>query len=153
MDNPTSSISIESLTAYSSLDATMIGALLPALSSSSTGDPIPEQRLRDIIESTHHDQIVARRDDGKIVGIATVSLTFGSSSGRSVWLNDFAVDASTQGSGIGSSLWDEVVAWCQEKQATKLYFTSRPSREAAQRFYLHKGAIIRDTNFFKKEIS
>lgn len=148
----TDAISIEKLTAYSANDAAMIGKILPHLSSSFSGDPVPEQVLRDIIESPFHEQLVARKNTGEIVGIATVSLTFGAAVGRGVWLEDFVVAPEAQGSGTGSKLWDAAVTWCQDNSAEKLCFTSRPSRTSAQAFYIKRGAVARDTTFFKKQI-
>ncbi|RKW01635.1 MAG: GNAT family N-acetyltransferase, partial [Candidatus Saccharimonas sp.] len=42
--------------------------------------------------------------------------------------------------------------WGQQHGATKLTFTSNPKRQAAHRFYLHKGATIYNTTVFEKTI-
>ena len=39
--------------------------------------------------------------------------------------------------------------WASTKHCTELCFTSGHGREAAQAFYLHKGAAIYDTNYFR----
>ncbi len=125
---------------------------MPHLSTSFTDRPTSEELLRAIIDSPYHDQLVARSADGTIIGAATLTTTMGVGAGRGVWLEDFVVDPTVQGAGVGGRLWDAMIAWCRTHQADKLCFTSRPSRTAAQAFYLKHGAIIRDTNFFKKTI-
>lgn len=152
MNTPTPDLTIEPLAVYSPADAAAIGALLPYLSDTFNGNPVPKQTLIDIIESPYHEQLVARNASGTIIGIATVSITFGAAVGRNAWLEDFVIDQNTQGMGVGGKLWDTVIEWCHEKGAHKLGFTSRASRAAAQAFYLKRGAIIRNTNYFKKDI-
>ena len=153
MNQPTPNITIEALTAYSLDDATVIGQLLSILSNSFDGRPVNEQVLTDIIASPYHDQLVARDVTGKIVGTLTVSLTMGAGVIRKAWLEDFIVDPTIQGMGIGSKLWDAAVMWCQDQEAKQLCFTSRPSRTSAHDFYTKRGAITYDTTFFKKAIS
>ena len=152
MNQPTSSIIVEALSSYSSEDAAAIGRLLPSLSHTFDGSPVDAQTLSDIITSPYHQQFVARDHRGAVIGTATVSVTMGAGVARGAWLEDFVVSSGAQGTGVGGKLWDEIIKWCQEKDAHKLDFTSRPSKEAAQTFYLKRGAIIRDTNYFRKVI-
>lgn len=121
---------------------------MPFLNSSFSSDPIPEERLRNIVESNYHDQLVARQTDDRIVGAATLSLIMAAGAGRKGYLEDFVTDPETKG--VGSALWREMGRWCLEQQVD-LHFTSRPTRIAAQHFYLNRGAEIRDTNTFKKD--
>lgn len=153
MNQPTPRVIIvEALTRYDEEDATRIGKLLPFLSDKFDGQPVSKESLTEIIESPHHVQLVARDETERIVGIATLSITLGFTSGRNAYLNDFVVDPSIQGAGIGSKVWEAMIDWCKNNKLTALEFTSRPSRESAQQFYLKRGAIIRETNFFKKTI-
>lgn len=138
---------IERLSAYTAEDAQQIGKLLPSLSSRFTDAPVGESLLKEIIDSPHHEQIVARID-GKIVGTATLSITIGTGAGRKAYLEDFVVDPIIQGQGIGSALWDEITKWCTER-AVSLFFTSSTQKEAAHRFYLSHGATVRDTTVFQ----
>lgn len=151
MDRPIDQITVETLTSYSEKDARDIGLLLTHLSDKFDGSTVPEEVLQNIISSPHHAQLVARDSSGKIVGAATVSVIMGAGSAKNAWLEDFVVDTSLQGFGIGGKLWDAVVDWCKSKGARNLNFTSRPSREAAQAFYLKRGAVVRETNFFRKK--
>lgn len=145
-------MNIEILTEYSPADAVALGRLMPHLSDTFDGSPVPEALLRDIIASPYHDQLVARDKQGAIIGTATLTVTMGAAVGRNGWLEDFVVDPTVQGGGIGSQLWDAMIDWCRTHGVHKLGFTSNPTRTAAHAFYLKRGAEIRDTSYFKKEI-
>lgn len=144
-------LNVERLTVYNPQDAAKIGELLPILSSNFPDKPVDEKLLRDIIDSPHHEQIVARLD-GKIVGIATLSITIGVGAGRKGYLEDFVVNPATQGQGVGSAIWAEITDWCKEN-GLKLHFTSNAKREAAHRFYLKHGAVVYDTVVFNYDPS
>lgn len=148
MNQPT----IEALTSYSDEDAAALGRLMPHLSDSFDGSPVVEELLRDIIASPYHEQLVARDETGRIVGTATLTITMGAAIGRNAWLEDFVVDPTAQGGGIGSRLWGAMLDWCRSHSAHKLGFTSNPTRTAAHAFYLRRGAVIRDTSYFKKDV-
>lgn len=141
-------IFIERLRIYRPEDAAGIGRLMPYLDESFSDEPIAEDRICSIIESKHHDQLVARQDDLRIVGAATLSLTIGAGAGYKAYLEDFVTDPDTKG--VGSALWQEMGRWCLERDVD-LHFTSRPTRIAAQHFYINRGAEIRNTNAFKKD--
>lgn len=145
MANP--EVSVERLTEYSFEDAAGIGRLMPFLSERLSSDPIPEDLLREIIDSPHHEQLVARLDS-RIVGAATLSLLMGPAAGRAGYLEDFVTDPELRGRGIGDTLWTEMMQWCDE-HGIGLEFTSKPSRQAAHRFYLSHGAVVRDTTVFR----
>lgn len=151
MNQPDSSAIVEELTSYTDEDATQIGKVLPHLSDTFDGQPIPESRLKAIIDSPSHAQLVARVND-EIVGIASLSLIMGAGSGYTVWLEDFVVSPEARGTGVADKLWDAMIDWCKQKQAKALNFTSRSSRVAAHRFYEKHGATIRDTSVFRKSL-
>jgi GNAT superfamily N-acetyltransferase len=137
---------IERLATYTHKDAIGIGQLMPFLSQRMSDIPIAEELLTEIITSPYHEQIVARLN-GKIVGAATLSIIMGPAVGKQARLEGFVTDPEIRGQGIGSSLWDEIVRWCNE-HGVDLEFTSSPSRKAAHDFYLARGAKIRDTTVF-----
>lgn len=142
-------VSIEKLSAYTLEDAAGIGRFMPFLSDKLTGDPIPEALLIAIIESPYHEQLIARLD-GIIVGSATLNILMGPAAGRVGYLEDFVTDAEVRGKGIGTKLWDEMIAWCESQQIA-LEFTSNPSRVNAHAFYRSRGAVVRDTTVFRVE--
>ncbi len=142
-------ISVERLQAYTPEDAAGIGRLMPYLSKSFSGEPIPEELLREIIESDRSTQLIARIAS-RIVGAATLNIIVGPGAGKKGWLEDFVSDPDAGQRGIGQAIWDEMERWCQE-QGVSLNFSSRPSREAAHNFYTKNGALPRDTTVFRKE--
>lgn len=109
-----------------------------------------EPLLRTIIASPHHDQLVARDEAGRIVGTATLSIIMGAGVNTKAYLEDFVVDPEVRGAGIGGKLWEAMLDWAREHGANKLNFTSS-AQKGAQAFYLKRGAVIRDTNYFKKD--
>ena len=144
---------ITTLTEYNTETATRIRELLIQLSRSGKDrGEIPESWFTDLIASPYHDMLLAIDDNGKIVGIATLSVTMGPITRKNAYLEDFVTDASVRGQGVGSQLWDAMLKWSAEKGCQNLCFTCGQGREASQEFYKHKGAEIYDTNFFRKSI-
>lgn len=144
-------ISVERLQVYTPEDAAEIGRLMPHLSESFNDDPIPEDILRQIIESDDRAQFVARVSS-RVVGAATLNTIVGVGSGRKAWLEDFVSDPNSGQRGVGQAIWTEMERWCRERDINTLEFTSRPSRGAAHNFYLKNGVQIRDTTAFRKLI-
>ena len=143
-------MTIERASQLTDQDVVDINNLIKALSSRSNVT-VDKQLLQRIITSKSHVLLIARLAN-KIVGMATVSLLFGPAAGCKTYLDDFVVDPSVRGKDIGSRLWEEMLAWGREHGATKMEFTSRPEREAAQQFYHKKGATVRATNAFVKQL-
>ena len=152
MDKQVSPVTIERLAHYSPEDTTAIDQLLAQLSDRFKDHTISATFLDEIIASPYHDILVARDPTGTIIGCATLSITFGAGAGRNAWLDDFVTDSSAQGAGVGSHIWEEMLAWAKEHGAENLKFTSSSKHQAAHDFYLKRGAVIRDTNFFKKTL-
>lgn len=142
---------IEPLTEYSEKTANRVRELLIQLSRSGKDrGEIPKEWFDDLIVSPYHDMLVAYDDNDTIVGIATLSIIMGPIVRKIAYLEDFVTDASLRGQGVGSKLWDAMLIWAKEKGCTELCFTSGYGREAAQAFYLKRGAEIYDTNYFRK---
>ena len=152
---------VKILTEYNKGTANRIRELLIQLSRSGKDrGEIPESWFSDIINSPHHDLLIAVDDtiksdddqDGKIVGIATMSIIMGPIVRKVAYLEDFVTDETYRGQGVGSLLWDNILTWARDKDCTELNFTSGHGREAAQAFYQKRGAEIYDTNFFRKTL-
>ena len=141
---------IELLTKYDNKTANRIRELLIQLSRSGKDrGEIPEDWFNDLIQSPYHDMLLAIDDSGTIQGIATLSIIMGPIVRRVAYLEDFVTDESSRGQGIGSKLWEAMLDWARNHNCSELCFTSGHGREAAQQFYLNKGAEIYDTNYFR----
>ena len=146
-------MNITTLKEYTPEIATRVRELLIQLSRSGKDKgEIPKEWFEDVIASPWHDMLIAK-EDGKILGIATLSITMGPGIRKNAYLEDFVTDSTIRGKGIGSKLWDAMLDWAAEKGCKNLEFTCGNGREASQEFYKHKGAEIYDTNFFRKPIA
>ena len=143
---------IERLTEYSPETAQRVRELLIQLSRSGKDKgEIPEQWFTDIINSPWHDLLVAK-EDGRIIGMASLSVNMGPGISKNAYLEDFVVDAESRTGGVGSALWNEMLVWAREKGCKRMEFTCGNGREVAQNFYKKHGAEVYDTNFFRVEL-
>ena len=72
-------------------------------------------------------QFVARRDDGSIVGVATL-VDLPDPDGHPGWVEDVIVDEASNNQGIGRLLLDAMVDASRELGCKTVDLTSRPSR-------------------------
>ncbi len=127
------------------------GLLIELSRSGKDKGEVPEEWFREVIESPYHDLMVAE-EEGVILGMTTVSVVMGAGIGKNAYLEDFVVGGEARGKGVGGAIWEKVIAWAERKGCRKLEFTSGKGREAAQRFYLKRGAKIYETKFFQRGI-
>ena len=147
-------IQVKTLHKYDEKTANRIRELLIQLSRSGKDrGEIPKEWFDDLISSPYHDMLVVYANDQEIIGIATLSIIMGPIVRKIAYLEDFVVDSNLRGHGVGSILWDAMLSWAKGKGCSELCFTSGHGREAAQQFYLNKGAEIYDTNYFRKPIA
>ncbi len=143
---------IKKLETYTPEIATRARELLIELSRSKKDKgEIPRAWFEDVINSPYHDLLIAE-EDGKILGIATLSIIMGPGIRKNAYLEDFVTDSTVRGKGVGSALWHAMLEWAAEKGCKDLEFTCGHGRESAQEFYKHHGAEVYDTNFFRKSI-
>ncbi|MBR3115751.1 GNAT family N-acetyltransferase [Candidatus Saccharibacteria bacterium] len=141
---------IQTLTEYNEETANRIRELLIQLSRSGKDrGEIPQTWFDELIASPSHDMLLAINDNDEIVGIATLSIIMGPIVRKVAYLEDFVTDKAYRGQGVGTELWNAMLDWAKDEQCTELCFTSGHGRESAQAFYLHKGAEIYDTNYFR----
>jgi GNAT superfamily N-acetyltransferase len=144
---------ITKLEKYTPEAADQIRQLLIQLSRSGKDrGEIPQEWFDNLISSPYHDMLIALDDNGKIIGIATLSIHMGPIIHKNAYLEDFVTDSTVRGQGIGSALWAAMLDWAKEKGCRNLEFTCGQGREASQQFYKNHGATVYDTNFFRKEI-
>ena len=120
--------------------------LTPQLSRSS---PVPSAEvLAEIVAAESTSLLVARGDDGVIVGSLTLVL-FRIPTGLRAWIEDVVVDEAGRGRGVGEALNRRAIEIAVEGGARSVDLTSRPSREAANRLYRRLGFEARDTNVLR----
>jgi ribosomal protein S18 acetylase RimI-like enzyme len=123
--------------------------LIPQLSSS---NPPPTQaELAEIIAAPATQLLLARDDDGTILGALTLAL-FRIPTGLRAWIEDVVVDDAARGRGVGELINREALARAKAAGATTVDLTSRPSREAANRLYQRIGFQARTTNVYRYEL-
>ena len=144
---------VERLETYSVETAERMRELVRQLSRSGKDKgEIAEEWFQEVIESPWHDVLVAKDEEGRIVGMANVSVVMGAGIGKNAYLEDFVTDAEVRGKGVGSMLWEAILAWAEEKGCRNLEFTCGNGRENAQEFYRRHGAEVYETNFFRRKI-
>lgn len=144
---------ITKLEKYTPETADQIRKLLIQLSRSGKDrGEIPKEWFEELIASPYHDMLVAIDDNNQIIGIATLSIHMGPIIRKNAYLEDFVTDQTVRGKGIGSALWDAMLAWAKDKGCNNLGFTCGNGREASQQFYKNHGATIYDTNFFRRQV-
>ena len=126
------------------------GRLVRQLSSSSA--PPTASELREIAESPATRLLVARGEDGAIVGTLTLAL-FRIPTGLRAWIEDVVVDQDARGKGIGEALSREALRLAAAARARTVDLTSRPEREAANRLYQRIGFAKRETNVYRFKAS
>ncbi|MGB3054513.1 MAG: GNAT family N-acetyltransferase [Acidimicrobiales bacterium] len=120
--------------------------LTPQLSSSAP--PPGAVELAEIVASPATHLLVARGDDGTILGSLTLVL-FRIPTGMRAWIEDVVVDGDARGQGVGDALNRFALDLAAQHGARSVDLTSRPSREAANRLYRRLGFEPRETNVYR----
>lgn len=124
--------------------------LVPQLSSSAS--PPTREDLEEIMASPATTILVARDDEGAIIGSLTL-VVFRTPTGARAWIEDVVVDEATRGQGAGTALVEEAIRLAAEAGARTVDLTSRPSRAAANALYEKAGFRARETNVYRCELS
>src|SRR5512139_3909706 len=106
--------------------------LVPQLTSNNL--PPTEEDLRALIESEASLLLVARGEDGGVVGTACVTV-YRVLTGLRAIIEDVVVDNKSRGMGIGEALVRRALDVACEKGAPAATLTSNPRREAANSLY------------------
>ena len=120
--------------------------LIPQLSSSSP--PPSEEFLRRIAASPASHLLVARDDEGGVIGSLTL-VVFPIPTGIRAWIEDVVVDRDAGGKGVGTALNRRALDLARDLGAKTVDLTSRPSREVANRLYRGLGFVPRETNVYR----
>jgi ribosomal protein S18 acetylase RimI-like enzyme len=124
--------------------------LVPQLSTSA--QPPTRSELEEIVSSPAATMLLARDDEGLIIGALTLVL-FRTPTGSRAWIEDVVVDEAARGQGAGEALVAEATRLASESGARTVDLTSRPSREAANALYEKVGFRARETNVYRYDLS
>ena len=122
------------------------GRLLPQLSS--TAKPLDADALAALISSGAVTVLLARGDDGTIIGTLTLAM-FPTPTGLRAWVEDVVVDRAAGRQGAGMALVREALRLAKVTGARTVDLTTRPSREAAGRLYDRAGFSQRETRVYR----
>jgi ribosomal protein S18 acetylase RimI-like enzyme len=123
--------------------------LVPQLSRSNPPPSLEEVAL--ILAHEAISQFLARDDEGRIVGVATLAV-FPIPTGQRAWIEDVIVDEASNGQGIGRLLTEAMLDRARELGCVTVDLTSRPSREAANHLYQKVGFEARETNVYRYDL-
>lgn len=138
---------------YDAEVAGAMGRLLQDLSATANGEAPTREIIEEIIESPWHDLLLAF-DENELVAMASVSIVMGAKVQRVEYLEELVVRSDRQRQGIGTKMWEAIVAWGRKKGCRRLEFTSSDSgkKQGAATFYERCGAKRRETNNFRFEL-
>ncbi|MEN6410123.1 MAG: GNAT family N-acetyltransferase [Anaerolineaceae bacterium] len=120
--------------------------LVPQLSS--TNPPPTRAELEDMVYSQASHVLIARGEDGRILGTLTL-VVFRIPTGVRAWIEDVVVDGAARGQGVGEALTRYALEVARSLNARTVDLTSRPSREAANRLYQRVGFEMRESNLYR----
>lgn len=103
--------------------------------------------LAALVQSEASTLLIARADDGSILGAATLTVYLVPTGTRAI-IEDVIVDGAARGQGIGEALVRRCLEIAREKGAPAVTLTSNPRREAANRLYQRMGFLRRETNAY-----
>jgi ribosomal protein S18 acetylase RimI-like enzyme len=136
-------VRIERITEASPDVVEALARFLPQLS---PGRPAPT--AEDVAEIARDTTLlVARGDDGAIVGTLTLVLTR-MPTGFKGRIEDVIVDEAARGQGIGEQLTEDAMRRAAAAGVRTVELTSSPTREAANRLYRRLGFEPRETNVY-----
>jgi len=142
-------VSIEEAKAVDDALVDAFNRLTPQLSRSNP--PPTRAELDEIVRSEASHLLVARDDDGAVLGSLTLVL-FRIPTGVRAWIEDVVVDEAARGKGVGEQLNREALRIAKDSGARTVDLTSRPSREAANRLYQRIGFKQRETNIYRYDL-
>jgi ribosomal protein S18 acetylase RimI-like enzyme len=136
-----------------SVDPELVASLRVLIFQLSPGAAPPtHENVQEILDSPATRLLVARDDDGGVVGSLTLVI-FRIPTGVGVWIEDVVVDEAVRGQGTGEALVREGIRLAEEGGAKAVNLTSRPDRAAANRLYQRLGFEPRTTNVYRLELS
>lgn len=113
---------------------------------------VSTEMMRKVAASQHSHLFVLEKEDGGIVGTATLCV-FESLLGLNANVEDVVVLTSYRGQHWGRKLMEHLIDYARrELKEVNLYLTSRPQRVVANEMYRTLGFEWRETNVYKMAI-
>jgi len=119
--------------------------LVPQLTSNNP--PPARDDLAALVKSESSTLLLARADDGSIIGAANLTV-YRVPTGIRAIIEDVIVDESARGQGIGEALVRRALEIARQKGASGVSLTSNPKRKAANVLYQKMGFTRRETNAY-----
>lgn len=94
--------------------------------------------------------LIARGENGVALGMLVLNTLFKLPK-IEVRVDEVIVAEVARGKGVGTLLMNAAEAWAWQHHAQEVGFTSRPSREAANRLYAKLDYELRETNVYRKK--
>jgi len=109
--------------------------------------------LESVIEKEEVGDILVARDNGKVIGMATILYTVSTALGSRVGiLEDMVVSSFGRGLGVGSQLLETALEFAQEKGCKRITLLTDSDNEGAHRFYQRHGFTISTMVAFRKSL-
>jgi ribosomal protein S18 acetylase RimI-like enzyme len=140
---------VEEVTAVTDELVDAFRRLIPQLSRSSP--PPSAAELEAVVTADDAHVIVARDDEGRIIGTTTL-IVFRIPTGVRAWIEDVVVDEAAGGQGVGKAITRYALDLARRHHAKTVDLTSRPSREVANGMYQSLGFTQRETNVYRFEL-
>jgi ribosomal protein S18 acetylase RimI-like enzyme len=139
-------IRYEKLTRVTRRDVEQINALIRQLSENLT--PLERRDIVNVIREEKTAVIVARSENGTVIGIATIFIQE-LLSGRTAFVEDVVVDEAHRRQGIGEALMEQLHAFAKAAGAKVVKLTSGRHRTAAHALYRKLGYTEKDSTPFQ----
>lgn len=125
-----------------------INALLPQLSSSAK--PLTYARLLDMVKNMATTTLVIK-DGQKIIGIGMIMI-YDVPTEKRAWLEEIIVDEGYRGQGLGEQVSKELIEIAKRERVNRVYLSSGPQREAANKLYQKLGFEKKETNVYRLKL-
>lgn len=113
--------------------------------------PITETSLNKIVDSQESELIVAKTENGEVVG-AMCLIVYTILSTKKAFIEDVVVAKSVRGKGYGEAMIREAIELARSKGVKYIELSSNAKRVAANSLYKKLGFNIRETNYYRMEL-
>lgn len=132
-------------------DIESIAALLSEMRGEAiTKDSIEGQFTQHFTTTDERSTLIVRSENGVALGMLVLNLVYKLPKVEAR-VDEVIVAEVARGKGVGTLLMHAAEDWAWQHGANEIGFTSRPSREAANKLYQKLGYELRETNVYRKK--